>query len=73
MTPIRDENSGKLLVAKLLVYAGEPEEYSTFVSAQAFNGLKKYMDFRVAYGEVIKPDSPLIRNIWRTVDVVVKR
>jgi hypothetical protein len=73
VTPIRDENSGKLLAAKLLVYAGEPEEYYTFVTAQAFNALKKYMDFRAAYGEEITPESPLIRNIWRMVDVVVKR
>ncbi len=73
VTPIRDENSGKLLAAKLLVYAGEPEEYSTFITPQAYNALMKYMDFRASYGEEIRPDSPLIRNIWRTVDVVVKR
>jgi integrase len=68
VTPIRDE-AGKLLAAKLLVYDKEPEEYITFASPQAYNALKKYMDFRASYGEEIKPDSPLIRNIWRTVDI----
>ena len=52
-----------------MVYAGEPEEYITFASPQAYNAIKKYMDFRAAYGEEIKPDSYLIRNIWRVVDI----
>ena len=27
------------------------------------------MDFRASYDEDIKPDSLLLRNIWRTVDI----
>jgi hypothetical protein len=69
VTPIREENTGKLLAAKLQVYSNEPEEYTSFISPQAYNELTKYMNFRASYGEEIKPDSPLIRNIWRTVDI----
>jgi integrase len=73
VTPIREESTGKLLAAKLLVYAGEPEEYISFISPQAYNALKKYMDFRASHGEEIKPDSHLIRNIWRVVDIKRKK
>jgi integrase len=45
------------LAVKLLVYAGEPEEYHTFITPQAYNALKKYIDFRASHCEEIKPDS----------------
>ena len=37
--PIADEK-GEVIVAKLLVYADEPEEYYTFITPEAYSALK---------------------------------
>jgi hypothetical protein len=35
--PIRDENDPSIIkAAKLVVYAGEPEQYYTFITSEAF-------------------------------------
>jgi integrase len=56
------ERSGKVVAAKLTVYAGEPEEYIAFVTPEAYRAAKSYMDFRDVHGEPIGPESPLLRN-----------
>ena len=54
----------RFLCAKVTIYRGEPEEYYTFISPEAFNSLLKYKDLRETHGEVITPSSPLIRDKW---------
>lgn len=44
----------------LTVYRDEPEEYKTFVSAEALATLKEYENERERYFEKLTPDSPLI-------------
>lgn len=56
------ERSGKVVAARLTVYAGEPEEYHTFVTPEAYRAAKAYMDFRGVHGEAVGPESPLLRN-----------
>jgi hypothetical protein len=60
--PIR--RNEKVVAAKLLVYAGEPEEYYSFITPEAYNKLKQYIDLREEHGEIISKNSPLIRDKW---------
>jgi hypothetical protein len=45
VVPIEDKD-GKVLAAKLIVYAGDPEEYYSFLTPEAYYALKDWMDFR---------------------------
>ncbi len=68
VTPLYAPNN-VLLAGKLIVYAGEPEEYFTFITSEAYIALKKWMDFRKSYGEQISGESWLMRDMWRTTDM----
>jgi integrase len=38
------EKDGKILAAKIIVYAGEEDEYFSFISAEAYKELKSWID-----------------------------
>jgi hypothetical protein len=72
VTPImitNEEKNGEVLAAKVLIYAGEPEEYYTFITPEAYHALKDWMDFRALHGEKITGESWVMRNTWRTADI----
>ena len=62
--PRKNEN-GEVIATKLIVYAGEPDEYYTLITPEAYNALKDYVDFRALHGEKITGESLLIRDEWR--------
>ena len=66
--PFEDEN-GQVLAAKLTVYAGDSEEYYSFLTPEAYNALKDWMEFRASYGEKIDGNSWLMRDIWQTTNI----
>jgi len=66
ITPLRNEN-GEIIAAKLLVYPNEPEEYFTFMTPEAYNAVKEWMDFRASFGEEIMGESSVLRNTWQKV------
>jgi hypothetical protein len=65
VTPLTG-STGELLAARISVYAGDPEEYYAFITPEAFNSLKNWMEFRSKYGEKISGDSWIMRDIWQT-------
>jgi len=68
VTPTYDQNNNELLAAKLIVYAGERDEYFTFITPEAYKALLDYMNFRELHGEQITEDSWLIRDTWQKID-----
>ncbi len=63
ITPIIDDNR-KILAAKINVYAGDIEEYYSFITQEAYESLKDWMDFRASYGEKITGESWVFRDLW---------
>lgn len=53
VTPITDEKTGEVIAAKLIIYPGEPGQYYAFITPEAYNAFKTWMDFRASYGEKI--------------------
>lgn len=68
ITPLQN-NKGKTVAAKILVYPGDKEEYFTFITLEAYNAIKDWMDFRASFGENITGESWLMRDIWQTTNV----
>jgi integrase len=66
--PITNENE-EIIAAKLRVYAGDAEEYYTFITPEAYKALKEWMDFRASYGEKIIGSSWAIRDLWQTTNM----
>jgi integrase len=54
----------ELFAAKVLVYAGEDEQYNTYISPEAYRALTDWIDFRRKSGEIINSDSWVMRNLW---------
>jgi hypothetical protein len=66
--PIEDE-SRKIIAAKIIVYAGTEEEYYSFISLEAYESIKEWMNFRISFGESISENSYLMRDLWQTTNL----
>ncbi len=60
------ERDGEIVAAKVIVYAGEDEEYFTFISKEAMSSLMDWMKYRENSGELISEESWLMRDLWDT-------
>jgi hypothetical protein len=58
------ERDGKVIAAKMIVYAGEDEEYFTFISPEALQALREWMTYRQTSGECITENSWVMRDLW---------
>ena len=54
----------KIVAAKIVVYAGEDEEYFSFITKEAYDSLHEWMDCRKQCGETVDKDTWLMRNLW---------
>jgi hypothetical protein len=50
----RSNDKGEVIAAKVVIYAEEEDEYYTFISPEAYDELKDWMDFRASYGEKLQ-------------------
>ncbi|HYA85406.1 MAG TPA: hypothetical protein VEH06_18470 [Candidatus Bathyarchaeia archaeon] len=62
--PIRRDD--RIVAAKIIVYAGENEQYFSFITPEAFQALQEWMDYRKRNGEDINGESWLMRTLWDT-------
>ena len=67
-TPITNEN-GEVQAARITVYAGDVEEYYSFITPEAYLSLNDWMEFRASYGEKVTGDSFLMRDLWQTTNI----
>jgi integrase len=68
--PIMDEEkNSEIIAAKIIVYAGDKEQYYSFITVEAYQSLKDWMVHRESYGEKITGDSWLMRNLWKTTNM----
>jgi hypothetical protein len=65
-------NHGKLLAAKIIVYAGEDDEYITFITPEAYLSLESWMAYRSASGEHVTKDSWIMRDLWNAAKLPKK-
>jgi hypothetical protein len=68
VTPITNAE-GEVIAAKILVYAGDSEEYYSLITKEAYHSLKEWMDFRASYGEIVNGYSFVMRDIWQTTNI----
>jgi hypothetical protein len=57
---------GRIVASKVVVYAGDDEEYFSFITAEAYCHLEKWMEYRKECGENIDDNSWVMRQLWNT-------
>jgi len=66
LKPIKIDTAGtneERTLGKLTVYEGEVgEEYTTFITPEAYEAVQSYLNWRREHGETITDDSPLFRD-----------
>ena len=65
------ERDGRVVACRMRVYAGAPEEYITFMTAEAHESLQRYLRYRELHGEQLTPKSPVLRNLFNTSTAIV--
>ncbi len=62
--PIKRDD--RIVAANITVYAGENEQYFSFITPEAFQALQEWMNFRKKSGEEINGDSWAMIQLWDT-------
>ncbi|HSF50857.1 MAG TPA: hypothetical protein VLA74_08870 [Nitrososphaeraceae archaeon] len=65
VTPIKDQK-GNVIAGKIIVYSGEHDQYTSLITPEAWFSIENWINYRKQHGEIIKPESMLMRDIWQT-------
>ena len=57
--------NGDIVAAKIRIYAGCDEEYFSFVTPEAYKAVEEYVSFRKDHGEIVGPESPVLRDLFK--------
>jgi integrase len=60
------EQEGKIVAARMIVYAGEDDSYITYITPSACRELAEWMKYREESGEIITDNSWVMRDLWDT-------
>jgi integrase len=60
------EQEGKIIAARMIVYAGEDDSYITYITPSAYRELAEWMKYREESGEIITDNSWVMRDLWDT-------
>ena len=67
--PIKEEGKNEnnnIIAAKLIIFdTKNRKDYFSFITPEAYDSLREWMDFRASHGEKISGESWLMRNLWR--------
>ena len=69
ITPINNVEN-MLIAARVIVYAGETEQYFTFIASESYNAIQLWMNYRSSYGEKISSESWVMRDLWKTTKML---
>jgi integrase len=61
------ERNNKIIAAKVRVYAGDEDEYITFISPEAYSEIERWIDYRIECGEIVTDESWVMRNLWEVI------
>jgi hypothetical protein len=56
----------RIVAAKETIYAGEEDEYFSFITPEAFYELERWIGYRKEAGEVIEKNTWVMRQLWNT-------
>jgi translation elongation factor P/translation initiation factor 5A len=57
---------GRIIAAKIVVYHGDDDEYFSFMTAEAYHQLERWIEYRQDCGEKINDDTWVMRQLWNT-------
>jgi hypothetical protein len=62
--PIMKED--RIVAAKVTVYAGEEDQYFSFITPESFYELERWISYRKEAGEVMHKNTWVMRQLWNT-------
>ena len=60
------QQDGTIVAARMIVYDGEEDAYTTFITPSAYRELAEWISYRNESGEVITDQSWVMRDLWDT-------